>query len=74
MGVYIDNIDTAVAAKQVALEEAIHSMVVFVLGISLLLAVLSVVAGVWDHAPLPIPSGASPWTSPELPRVFPAVI
>lgn len=25
MGVYIDNIDTAVAAKQVALEEAIHS-------------------------------------------------
>ncbi len=46
MGVYIDNIDTAVAAKQVALEEAIHSMVVFVLGISLLLAVLSVVAGV----------------------------
>ncbi len=46
IGVYIDNIDTAVAAKQVALEEAIHSMVVFVLGISLLLAVLSVVAGV----------------------------
>lgn len=47
MGVYIDNIDAAVAAKEAALEETISSMVFIVCAISLLLALLGVGAGVF---------------------------
>lgn len=45
MGVYIDNIDTAVANKQALLNDTVTHMLLVVLGISLILAVLGTVAG-----------------------------
>lgn len=45
MGVYIDNIDAAVIAKQKALDGTVQDMILMVVGISLLLALLGVVAG-----------------------------
>lgn len=45
MGVYVDNIDAAVAAKQAALDRAVRSMIFMVMGISLLLALMGVLAG-----------------------------
>ena len=45
MGVYIDNIDADVAAKQVVLDNTVRDMIVMVMGISLLLALFGVVAG-----------------------------
>jgi methyl-accepting chemotaxis protein len=46
MGVYVDNIDAEIAAKQVNLDKRIRSMVYMVLGIALLLALLGVGAGI----------------------------
>ncbi|WP_242652970.1 methyl-accepting chemotaxis protein [Pseudodesulfovibrio hydrargyri] len=45
MGVYVDNIDAEIAAKQANLDKRIFDMILLVLGIALLLAVLGVVAG-----------------------------
>ncbi|MGL1862902.1 MAG: methyl-accepting chemotaxis protein [Pseudodesulfovibrio sp.] len=45
MGVYVDNIDAAVIAKQIALDQTVASMVYIVLGVSLLLALMGVAAG-----------------------------
>lgn len=45
MGVYVDNIDAAVAAKQVALDDTVSHMILIVLGISLLLALMAVATG-----------------------------
>ncbi|MGE4424593.1 MAG: methyl-accepting chemotaxis protein [Pseudodesulfovibrio sp.] len=45
MGVYVDNIDAQINAKQAALDKRIRSMIYLVLGIALLLAVLGVIAG-----------------------------
>ena len=45
MGVYIDNIDAAVAVRQAALDHTVHDMIGMVTGISLLLALLGVAAG-----------------------------
>jgi methyl-accepting chemotaxis protein len=45
MGVYIDNIDAAVAAEQAALDETIRDMGTIVLGLSILLALFGVAAG-----------------------------
>ncbi|MEF2230860.1 MAG: methyl-accepting chemotaxis protein [Pseudodesulfovibrio sp.] len=45
MGVYTDDIDAAVAARQAALAAAVRSMVFMVLGISLILAILGLAAG-----------------------------
>jgi methyl-accepting chemotaxis protein len=46
MGVYVDNIDAAIAAKQTDLDKRIFNMILLVLGIALGLAVLGVVAGI----------------------------
>ena len=46
MGVYVDNIDAAIAAKQADLDDRIFNMILLVLGIALGLAVLGVAAGV----------------------------
>ncbi len=46
MGVYVDNIDADIAAKQAKLDKRIFNMILLVLGIALLLAVLGVVAGI----------------------------
>jgi len=46
MGVYVDNIDAEIAAKQADLDKRIRDMILLVLGIALLLAVLGVVAGI----------------------------
>jgi methyl-accepting chemotaxis protein len=46
MGVYVDNIDAEIAAKQADLDKRIREMILLVLGIALLLAVLGVVAGI----------------------------
>jgi len=60
MGVYIDNIDAAVAAKQVALDKAVTSMILMVLGISLLLALMGVVAGVFGSRSVTNTIGGEP--------------
>jgi len=46
MGVYVDNIDAEISAKQADLDKRIFNMILLVLGIALLLAVLGVVAGI----------------------------
>ncbi|WP_286181897.1 cache domain-containing protein [Desulfovibrio sp. Huiquan2017] len=46
MGVYVDNIDAEIAAKQQALDVRIRNVILLVLGIALLLALLGVLAGI----------------------------
>jgi methyl-accepting chemotaxis protein len=46
MGVYVDNIDAEIAAKQADLDKRIRNMIYLVVGIALLLALLGVGAGV----------------------------
>ncbi len=60
MGVYIDNIDAAVTAKQAVLDETIRSMILLVLGMSLLLALMGVVAGVFGSRSVTNTIGGEP--------------
>jgi len=46
MGVYLDDIDDAVRAKQLALEKTIDAMLLLVIGVSAVLALLGVGAGI----------------------------
>ena len=60
MGVYIDNIDAAVAAKQGALDRAVRSMIYMVMGISLLLALMGVLAGIFGSRSVTNTIGGEP--------------
>ncbi|RWU04552.1 methyl-accepting chemotaxis protein [Pseudodesulfovibrio sp. S3] len=60
MGVYIDGIDEAVAAKKAALDQTIASMVLIVLVISVALALVGVVAGVFGSKSVTNTIGGEP--------------
>ena len=60
MGVYVDDIDAAVAARQAALDQTISSMVFMVLLISGVLALLGVVAGVFGSRSVTRTIGGEP--------------
>ena len=60
MGVYIDDIDQAVAARQAALDKAISSMVFMVLLISGILALLGAAAGVFGSRSVTRTIGGEP--------------
>lgn len=60
MGVYVDDIDAAVAAKQASLDETIFSIVVVILLISAGLALLGVLAGVFGSRSVTNTIGGEP--------------
>jgi len=60
MGVYIDDIDAAVAARQEALDRTVSAMIRLVLGISLLLALVGVAAGIFGSRSVTNTIGGEP--------------
>ncbi len=60
MGVYIDNIDAAVAKQQAALDNAIDSMILLILIVSVVLAALGAVAGVFGSKTVTNTIGGEP--------------
>eukprot|EP00828_Plagiopyla_frontata_P009289 TRINITY_DN14784_c0_g1_i1.p1 TRINITY_DN14784_c0_g1~~TRINITY_DN14784_c0_g1_i1.p1 ORF type:complete len:283 (-),score=143.80 TRINITY_DN14784_c0_g1_i1:80-928(-) len=60
MGVYVDNIDAAVAARQAALDRTVRSMIYMVMGISLLLALMGILAGIFGSRSVTNTIGGEP--------------
>jgi methyl-accepting chemotaxis protein len=60
MGVYLDDIDDAVAARQLSLDGTIHSMMLMVLAISAVLALLGIGAGIAGAASVTGTIGGEP--------------
>ena len=60
MGVYTDDIDAAVAARQAALDRTLRTMIYMVLGISLLLALLGLAAGIFGSRSVTNTIGGEP--------------
>ncbi|QGY41955.1 methyl-accepting chemotaxis protein [Pseudodesulfovibrio cashew] len=60
MGVYIDSIDAAVAAKQASLDATVKSMILMVLGVAAVLALLGVGAGIFGSKSVTNTIGGEP--------------